>query len=159
MEQLFGVGMGKVIYRGVAHILAEAATNVVPSGGTRHFVYLHRVVASILKNFRALAAAMHARLALSRQRRTAQSADSLVETGRRLTSLDFLAFSLMLRDVLSCCAGLSAQVQSAKLEPWLVTTELQKTISSLNDTVTSIRALRCLAQVPPASVCCQRVVQ
>ena len=103
MLQLFGVGSGRVLHRGVGALLAdetERATIVRPSegGATRPMAYSHRVCNSLVRNYRSYHAGLEARAAQTRgeasdgRKRGAQSLVKLVDVGRRLAAMDFVVF-------------------------------------------------------------------
>ena len=69
-------------------------------GGTRKIVAVAGSVEYMALNLPALIGSMHARLGLSRSGSSAQSVASLVQLGRRLSAVNFVAFVLAAADVL-----------------------------------------------------------
>lgn len=92
MSQYFGHGHGKIIYRSVAEELGEKVLQVDSVGGTRPLVTACRASANLLRNFKVHAASFRANIQRRQVGKGSQSQGSLSAIGRRLTSLDFVAF-------------------------------------------------------------------
>ena len=105
MLQLFGVGSGRVLHRSVAELMSESVVRPSEGGGTRPFTYGYRVCESLVRNFRTYHLSLEARIAQthgftdSGMKKGAQSLRKLIDVGRRLSSLDFVAFLIMYRDL------------------------------------------------------------
>ena len=109
MGSLFGVGSGRVILRGVAAELGACVRRVATLCGTRKVVYLSRVTHNLLYNFPCYHGGLWVRQSRASSRKTAaepnktksgaQSLGTLIEIGRRLLSLDFVAFLLLFHDL------------------------------------------------------------
>ena len=97
---LFGTGDGRVLFRSTQKAIGSSQRVLPDQGGTRKIVAVAGSVDYIVTNLPALIASMHARLGLARSRKTAQSVGSLVDMGRRLSALNFVAFALAAADVL-----------------------------------------------------------
>ena len=100
MFQLFGTGQGKVILKGVhewlvddqeMHKLKKPANN----SGTRPLAYFHRLVGALLANYRDYHMGMEVREKLVREQISGQTLSRLIAVGRRLSSLDFVTFLII----------------------------------------------------------------
>ena len=102
--QLFGIGSGRHILRGVASALEDEKQRIKvkrPSetNSTRPMAYSYRVTDSLYQNYVVYHQGLAARLDMSRQGKTSQTQTHLLKAGRRLTAVDFVTFMLAYRDV------------------------------------------------------------
>ena len=110
MDQLFGVGSGRVLHRSIATLLEDdlerrTFVNTCRGSGTRPMAKAARVCESMLRNYRTYHAGLEARMAQTRgsssdgRKRGSQSLVKLVQVGWRLASADFVAFLMLYRDL------------------------------------------------------------
>ena len=92
-----------MILRACGKELNIPVRRVPDQGGTRKCMALARSAANLLTNFSGYCAGMHARLAQSQgsQKTGSQRVGHLVQAGRRLTSINFITFTLALQDILT----------------------------------------------------------
>jgi hypothetical protein len=152
--QLFGVGSGRVLFRGVAEFLRDGGPDSFSATGkeaprplrcseghasTRPLAYGHRTTEALYRNYRLVHLGLEARSAISRgagdvEKKTSQSIKKMVECARRVAALDFVVFLLVYRDVnariLRPFAGATQEVAAEAIEQKLrcnaVTSELRR---------------------------------
>jgi len=100
MSQQFGVGDGRVILRGVAKEMQEAASPAANVSGARKVFALSQTSQNLLRNFKNYTAALHLKVLRKRDGHGAASQSALTSLGRRLASLDFIAFLLLFEDMM-----------------------------------------------------------
>ena len=121
MDTLFNLGEGGLLLRTAADIVGDVPQRAVMPGLARKVGSLAREPGVILHNFRTYAAAMHTRLLVGEEQRQTKSKRALVEAGRRLTCLDFVAFTALYRDVgEKHVLPWALAIQSNALEPWVL---------------------------------------
>lgn len=90
MDHMYSLGDGRLLARCAAEATNTPLRSGVMPGGTRKAVSLTREPGHLLHNFKAYAAAMHARMEWRREGHNTYTAKALVDAGRRLTSVDFI---------------------------------------------------------------------
>ena len=74
----------------------------------------------ILQNCKAYATGINLRLESKRQGHGSHNINTLIEAGRRLTSLELVVFTIVFRSILErVVAPWSLHVQSDSMEPWI----------------------------------------
>jgi hypothetical protein len=116
MVQLFGVGSGRVVLRGISDLFVSEQDGsrfqdkqgaIKPSGGqsTRPIAYAYRVCESLYRNYPFYFEGLKVRLEYTRgststgEKHGSQSLKKLVDVGHRMCALDFVAFFLLHRDI------------------------------------------------------------
>ena len=116
-DSLFGMGEGRALFGAVAEEINEECRRISMPGGTRKVVYLSGVPGNLLFNYKTISAGIHARIKMKEQGRGKQTKGAIVAIGRRLSSLDFVAFATLFDDILSqFVRPLAKVVQSNLLE-------------------------------------------
>ena len=104
--------------RGVAAELGgESPCRITAPGGTRKVGYLSRAPADMLRNLRMVTAAIWARIGWSRAKHGKRSVAELLDTARKLTDIQFVAFLLLFEDLLNDIIRPFTKQAQAKLEP------------------------------------------
>ena len=153
MSTLFGIGDGRAVLRGVAAAMALPSRRVADTGGTRKVVALSQSVANLLQNFDAYVAGMHARRGLVQARKSSQRMGALVDAGRRLTSMNFVSFALVLRDALRLhVAPLCLLSESGRAEATEVWTKIERTCDELDRMGQSLDVIRRWVAVASATL-------
>ena len=67
-------------------------------GGTRKGEAVTRIAENILRNYRKYAVGLHAKLARKREGHGSSSVGSLISLGRRLLSLDFVLYTILVQE-------------------------------------------------------------
>lgn len=143
LSQHFGHGHWRIIYRSVAEELGENVSAVDSVGGTRPLLIACRASRNLLRNFKVYAASFHAKIQRRQTGKGAQSQGSLTAIGRRLTSLDFVAFVTLWDDAVGRrMEPFSKLVQGSKQEPWVCHRGFERLISGLQADVVHLHALR-----------------
>ena len=128
MDVIFGYGDGRLLARTAAAELGSTVVSGAMPGITRKGVSLTREPGHLLKNLPAYALGMSAKIAMKRFNQQGQhNLSELVEFGRRLTSVDFISFATLFKDVMKKgVAPWTAVVQSNSLEPWVICRKLEQ---------------------------------
>ena len=142
VDHMFGLGDGRLLMRAAA----EATGSVVRSGRlpgmTRKAVQLCSEPGHLIQNFKCYAAGMHLREAW-RAAGHDMSKAKLVDAGRRLTSPQLVAFTLIFRDIM---AGIESPwvhtIQSSSLEPWVVNHHWQQHELKMQQAMRTLHHLR-----------------
>ena len=101
-----------------AAVGAKISSAALP-GLSRKVVSLSQEPGHLLLNLPAYVAGMHARLSYKRAGHGNYSVSTLVDAGRRLTSLEFIVFTTLFRDVMQrMIAPWALLIQSSGIEPW-----------------------------------------
>ena len=118
---------------------------VPDQGVTRKSMALAHSAANLLTNLRGYCAGRHARLAQSQgnQRKGSQPVGNLIQAGRRLTSINFVTFTLAVQDILKqeiTLICLMSEMSSAEaIEVWRA---VQDTLVSLSKATQRLEELR-----------------
>ena len=147
-DQLFGLGDGLALLRAAGRATQTPLRGGALPGLTRKAAGLSREPGHLLDNFRAYAAGLHLRREWTREGHTTHSLYSLVEAGRRLTALDFVAFVLLFRDIMErVVSPWTAVIQSASLEPWALAPKHNALVARRRETISLIHWARELLRV------------
>ena len=150
VNQLFGVGQGRIILRSAAALIDSPSYVVPQTSGTRPTVSLQAAPGALVKNFRNYHAGLHARLDLVRKGRTAQTLTGLIALARRLDSVDFVAYLLLFEDLQKMLYHHGQVQQSNKLESWIADEQSRRLLQTLDRGIKELRRLRfwvCLSRV------------
>ena len=143
MSTHYGIGSGKLIFRGVAEALQEKTRAVEAVGGTRPLVAFCRASENLLANLKVYAAGFHVKIYRRQRGKGSQTATALTAAGRRLTSLDFVAFVAAWDDVMqNRFQAFSRASQSASMEPWVLQAAFDSLMLDLGEDLALLRALR-----------------
>ena len=123
---LFGVGDGRVILRGAADQIGEKRSRVPDQGGSRKVIALANTIEHLLNNQKTFHAAMHARIAQAesakeegRTSKGSQTKTHLIRTGRRISALNFIVFSVAVGDHLQeRIVPLASKAQQVGVGSW-----------------------------------------
>ena len=100
---LFAAGEGRALYRTVQAEIGAEDRRVVPDhGGTRSLQQILARIAFVTRSLESVIAGMHAKLGLAHAHIGTSKIGGLIEQGRRLSSMAFVAFSLAAHDLLDC---------------------------------------------------------
>jgi hypothetical protein len=120
MDKWFNLGEGRSVVRGAAAASGTKLRSGVLPGLSRKVVALAREPGYLLDNFPAYALGIHGRTQHVRLGFHGPKIKELVEGGRRLTSLDLVAFTCLFKDVMcKVVAPWALIVQSSSHEPWV----------------------------------------
>ena len=145
LQQLFGVGSGRTILRGVAELFRDekdAKQHLRPcnTSSTRPVAYSFRLCEAMYRNYQFYHGAIEARLQQTRcktqtgGRQGSQSLSKLLSLSSRLLALDFVMFMLLSKDVANrILAPFAAATQSAQ-------DEAVQTFGACLDVVSQLRA-------------------
>ena len=117
--QLFGVGQGRVLFRGVSEFLNDGSEHSYSSQGsecnpklklaeghaaTRPLAYGFKTADTLCRNYRSIHVALEARTAQARgvggvAKQGSQSIGKMVGVARRVCAIDFVTFLLLYRDL------------------------------------------------------------
>jgi hypothetical protein len=100
MDKWFNLGEGRSVVRGAAAVSGTKLRSGVLPGLSRKVVALAREPGYLLDNFPAYALGIHGRTQHVRLGFHGPKIKELVEGGRRLTSLDLVAFTCLFKDVM-----------------------------------------------------------
>ena len=136
ISHMFHHGDGRLILESAGHAVGHHRRSSGMPGATRKAVGLGGEPGNLLANFPAYAAGMHGRMEWRHQGHGQQyAARVLVDTGRRLTSVDFVAFTLLFRDIFRVCISpWSLVIQSSALAMGLARKKESPRRSAANDT-------------------------
>ncbi|CAE7025951.1 unnamed protein product, partial [Symbiodinium sp. CCMP2456] len=94
MNASFGVGPGQVVYRSTAAELDIGIKKPEDMGGTRVLIATLNVPANLLNNLQGYVAGLHMKIHRRQRGKGSNTQTSLATIGRRLSSVDFVAFAL-----------------------------------------------------------------
>ena len=165
MDAMFHHGDGKLLLQTAARAVGEPHRSGWMPGMTRKAVGLASEPGNLLANFAAYVAGLHARMEWKREGHGQHNVGTMIEIGRRLTTLDFVAFTLLFRDIMRrAVAPWSAAIQSASLEPWALQRKQEEHESTARQMLSLLRWMRELArvcvllrQLRTSTLCCVRV--
>jgi hypothetical protein len=147
-DQLFGLGDGALLLRAAGHATQTPLRSGALPGLTRKAAGLSREPGHLLDNFTAYAAGLHLRREWTREGHNTHSLTSLVDVGRRLTALNFVAFVLLFRDIMErVVSPWTAVIQSACLEPWALAPKHNAMVARRRETISLIYWARELLRV------------
>ena len=153
MDQWFNLGEGRLLLKKSAQVAKTRLRSGALPGLTRKVVGLVREPGHLLQNFPAYALGVHGRRAHTRAGHNGPTQGALVEGGRRLTSLDFVAFAALFKDLMGFVAPWTLAVQCSSTEPWALRrlqkkheAELEAATSSLTHVRDFLRVLVLLRQ-------------
>ena len=150
ISQLFRVSGGRVLLRGVAATLGLPLRQVAEGTGGRGTGYLPRITQTLLDNFPLYHEGLRARLEQTHgpDRQGSQKLHHLVSVGRRLTSVDFVAFLLLFHDILKIrLEPLMLIVQEVDAEPLTVTNSVSKALGQFRTDLALSGQLRIFVNV------------
>ena len=137
------LGEGRLLLRAAAASIGCPLRGGVLPGLSRKVVALAQKPAHLLDNFPAYAAGAHGRLAHKRAGHHGPNAGELMEGGRRLTCLAFVAFACLFRDVMKrIVAPWGLAVQSASAEPWVVHRHFERHMAALQAATAAAEGFR-----------------
>ena len=120
MDKWFNLGEGRSVLKSTAAFSGTKLRSGVLPGLSRKVVALAREPGYLLDNFPAYALGIHGRTQHVRLGFSGPDIGELVEGGRRLTSLDLVAFACVFRDAMcKVVAPWALTVQSSSHEPWV----------------------------------------
>ena len=120
MDKWFNLGEGRVVLKSAAEFSGIKLRSGVLPGLSRKVVALAREPGHLLDNFPAYALGIHGRTQHVRLGYHGPNIGELVDGGRRLSSLDLVAFTCVFKDVMSkVVAPWALVVQSSSHEPWV----------------------------------------
>ena len=123
-----------MLARGVAALIGTTARRVADTSDVRKIVHFSRVTANLIQNFPIYHAGLQARHALSHgpDKTGSQTVKQLTVVGRRLTSVDFVAFLLLYHDLQdSRVAPFAAEAEKLSLEPTEISGRLRNMLDRL----------------------------
>ena len=148
MDHMFGLGDGRMLVRNAAEATNTKLHRGCLPGMTRKAVGLCAEPGHLLGNFKAYAAALHVREAWRQEDHKTYTQAVLVDAGRRLTSLSFVAFALLFRDVMKkTMAPWALAIQSACVEPWVLEDKRKKHLKVASEGAGMLHWLRELLRV------------
>ena len=179
--QLFGIGSGRVLFRGMAEFLRDGGRDAFSATGaedprplrcseghasTRPMAYGYRTTEALYRNYRLVHLGLEARTAQSRgagnvEKKSSQSIQKMVGVARRACALDFVIFLLVYRDanarILRPFAAGTQEVSAEAVEQMLrcdaVTSELRRGEKMLEDARLHLFVLvLCSTYLGPADV-------
>lgn len=102
----------------------------------------------LLENLPAYSVALVGKSQLRRERSGTQKLDVLVEGGRRLTAVDFVAFAALFKDVMErAVAPWVASTQQSSLEPWVLCRKFDAQTSTLQAYRELVRLTRYMLRI------------
>ena len=127
-DHLFHLGDGRLLLRSAADAVSVRTTRGALPGGARSAAILAREPGDLIRNFRAYAAGVHLRRSWRINAKAASWSETrLVDAGRRLTSVDLIAFALLFRDIMCYVQRpWSLMVQLVDVEPWVTEKGLER---------------------------------
>lgn len=148
VDSLFGVGEGRLIARAAASASGSHLMQTRAPGGTRKVVYVSGVPSNLIRNFQMYVSGLHARLAWRAAGHSAQSLGGLAEVGRRLSSIEFVAFLVMFNDILQQVIRPYALLIQKAVEPSVGHWAGQRLLLKLRNMSESVLTLRSLLTSP-----------
>ena len=149
INHMFHYGDGRLILESAGRAVGHHYRGSGMPGGTRKAVGLGGEPGHLLANYAAYAAGLHGRMEWKRLGHGKQyNARVLVDCGRRLTALDFLAFTTLFRDIFRySIATWSETIQSSALEPWVLQAKRDRHERDLKETHECIEGMHKLLRV------------
>ena len=148
MDHMFGLGDGRLLVQNAAQAVDTKLQRGCLPGMTRKAVGLCAEPGHLLTNFKAYAAALHVREAWRKEDHTTYTQSVLIDAGRRLTSLPFVAFVLLFRDIMKkIMSPWSLAIQSACVEPWVLAVKRQQHLKIAAQSAGMLHWLRELLRV------------
>ena len=145
VDHWFNLGEGRLLFRSAAGAIGmdDPRSGRLP-GLTRKVGALAEEPGHFLHNFPAYVAGVHAKMAYKRAGHSQQtSLAAMHEGGRRMTSLDFITFTIAFRDIMKgIVAPWSLQIQQASLEPWALSHIRKLHRAKENHALLALSALR-----------------
>lgn len=145
MDQWFNLGDGRLLAKRAATVLGIRLRSGALPGNTRKVVVLAREPAHLLDNFPAYALGIHGRTAHRRGGHAGPTLAALVEGGRRLVSLDLIAFAALFKDLMGgIVAPWALAIQCSSVEPWAlrrVQLDHEAALKSARDCLVCLRDL------------------
>ena len=142
MDNLFGIGEGRILLRGVSSHLNEKASTVRGPGGTRKVVFLAGVPGSLITNFKHYMAGLHGRVAWKQAKHGKQTLQSLLGIGQRLGDTSFCALLLIVDDILKNIVRPYALLVQGPAEPWVVETAGKRLLEKLRAARPPLQSVR-----------------
>ena len=142
MDQWFNLGEGRLLLKKAAKVAGTRLRSGALPGLTRKVVGLVREPGHLLQNFPAYALGVHGRRAHTRAGHNGPTQGQLVEGGRRLTSLDFVAFAALFKDLMGFVAPWTLAVQCSSTEPWALRRLQKKHEAEIEAAIASLTYVR-----------------
>ena len=142
MDQRFNLGEGRLLLKKAAKVAGTRLRSGALPGLTRKVVGLVREPGHLLQNFPAYALGVHGRRAHTRAGHNGPTQGQLVEGGRRLTSLDFVAFAALFKDLMGFVAPWTLAVQCSSTEPWALRRLQKKHEAEIEAAIASLTYVR-----------------
>jgi hypothetical protein len=121
LDAMFHMGDGKQLLRAAATSLGVQSRSGSLPAPTRKAVGSGGEPGNLLANFTLYAAGLHAREQWRQQGHTSYGGRDLVDVGRRLTNLAFVAFATVYRDAFRfAVTPWCLSIQSDSMEPWVL---------------------------------------
>ena len=147
MDAFFHLGEGRLVLRAAAAATGVTAFSGSMPSATRKVVALTEEPGHLLRNLPAYAAGIPARLAYSRDGHAGNIGETY-EAGRRLTSLDLIAFATLFRDVMhETVSPWCHLVQSQSIEPWALAHAYKKQHRHERECLAAAASLRELLRI------------
>lgn len=119
INSAFGIGDGRSIMRGAAAFLGEHHGELQAAGGTRKVNHMCRIPRNLIKNYKCLSLALHARMEWRRMKHGTFSLQTLNELARQLHDVAFVSFLVMFSDIASGPLLQHAQCVQECSESWV----------------------------------------
>ena len=143
MNAMFGVGRGRVLLRAVAAEVSHQGGTPGATPVTREGVHVQKNAEDLVKHFVLYHAAMKVRLEVAKEGSGKRNQASLVEIGRRLSSVDFVSFLLICHDTnTACVAPLNLASQRAGEEGPEIERQCGKCVVKLRDASAALSICR-----------------
>ena len=139
LDKTFFMGDGRALLRGVSKQIGEPVGTLGAPGGTRMFVFFRL---SLLKNFKPVVTAMHARLAWKQQKHGARSLRNLMDVGRRLTDVSFVVFLSFLENFMPVAFEAFSKVAQKAVEPSILQARAERSLQYARRASRSIDRLK-----------------
>ena len=154
LDNLFGIGEGKSLYRAVASFLNDK-TMSLQRAGTRKIAHLTQLAGHLIQSYQSVSLALHARLAWKQTGHGTTSLTTLVSVCRRFSDLSFVAFLFVANDV---CSHLHSHVQvvQSKVEPWICKNADNKLLQTLHESTLALDEIQKTLLV--CTLCLQHMV-
>ena len=139
-----------MILRGAADQIGERRSRVPDQGGLRKVIALANTIEHLLNNQKTFHAAMHVRIAQSesmkqegRNSKGTQTKTSLIMTGRRISALKFIVFSVAVGDHLQKrIVPLASKAQKAGVGSWEMDKDCHRVLAEIRHDRCVLRELR-----------------
>lgn len=150
LDYLFGQSEGVLLFRGVAHLTDETPRALRAPGGTRKIVYLSGAPGNFIANYKLIRSSLWARIAWARGGHGTQTVQHLLDLSRDVGDIGFVAFVLLLHDILERTLRPYAVVVQGALEPCVLARADARLRQRLHLTQRGIQRLRCGLRPAPA---------